>query len=389
MVDFSVPANAETLGREAREFAARHLNDDLVRRDRAGGVEALDWRPGWAKAAEFGLLGLTVPEAWGGAGHDVATAVHILQEVGYGCADGGLLLGMGAQIWPFQMPLLEFASDELKDRYLPGLVRGQIIAAHAVTELASGSDAMALATTAKAVDGGFVLNGEKAYIGMAPECDLAMVFATHDQKLGAWGVSAFLVEAKSKGFHRGAPEQKMGTRTMPMGSLRFEDCFVPESAIVGRKGAGAAIFNRSLEWERRFILSGAVGAMRRQLESCAEYATSRQVFGGPIAGHQSVGNRLADMRMRYETARLMLQKAAWDADRGMRDPAAAALVKLHISEAYLASGIDAMRNFGGRGYLEETGIERPVRDALGAVTYGGTSDILRQIIAAKAGDVAG
>lgn len=389
MVDFSVPAATRALGEKARAFAAECLDNDLVRRDRAGGVDPQDWRPGWRKAAEFGLLGLMVPEKWGGAGHDAATAAHILQEIGYGCEDGGLLLGLGAQIWPFQMPLLEFASDALKDRYLPGLVRGDLIAAHAVTELASGSDAMALATTARPVPGGYVLNGAKAYIGMAPVCDLAMVFATHDAKLGAWGVSAFLVEAQSEGFHRGAPEQKMGTRTMPFGALRFEDCFVPETAIVGRKGAGAAIFNRSLEWERRFILAGAVGAMRRQLELCADHAANRQVFGGPIAGHQSVGNRLAEMRLRYETARLMLQKAAWEADQGIRDGAAAAMVKLHISEAYLASSLDAMRNFGGRGYLEETGIERPVRDALGSVTYGGTSDILRQIIAAKAGDIEG
>ena len=173
----------------------------------------------------------------------------------------------------------------------------------------------------------------------------------------------------------------MGTRTLPIGDLVFEDCFVPESSLLGRKGAGSAIFNRSLEWERRFVYSSHVGAMRRQLDQSVSFAKERDVFGGAIEGYQSVSNRLADMKTRYETSRLLLRKAAWEADQGIKDAGFAAMTKLHISEAYLASSMDAVRTFGGKGYMQSEGVERALRDAVGGVIYGGTSDIQRQIIA--------
>ncbi len=381
-MDFALPEQTITLGQNARKFAQAELSADIAQRDKRGAVDTADWRPLWDACANYGLLGLALPKALGGGGHDIQTTVHILQELGYGAPDGGLTLGLGAQIWSMQMPILEFGTEAQKADILPKLISGDMICAHAVTESHSGSDAMALTTRATKVDGGYVLNGEKVYIGMAPACDLAFVFATVNPDHGAWGVSAFLVEATSDGFIRKDQTQKMGTRTLPFGALEFVDCFVPDTAVLGKIGAGNAIFNRSLEWERRFIFTSQVGAMARMLDDCVSFAKTRDVFGGPIHTHQSVSNRLADMKLRLETAQLMLWRAAWEADQGAWDMARAAATKLHISEAYLASAMDAMRNFGARGYMEDAEIARNMRDALGGITYGGTSDIQRQIISA-------
>ena len=379
-MDFTIPDNWQSLGDEAREFAQTSLASDVVERDRRGAKDPGDWQGLWKKMADYGLFGLVLPQDLGGSGYSFAQAAHILEEIGYGLEDSGLLLGLNAQIWPMQMPILEFGNPAQKET-LKRMAKGELICAHAITESVSGSDAMSLATTAREVEGGFVLNGHKTYIGMSTVCDVALVFATHDPKLGAWGISAFLVDMTSNGITRGHQAQKMGTRTLPIGDLVFEECFVPQSALLGRKGAGSAIFNRSLEWERRFIYSSHVGAMRRQLDQSVSFAKEREVFGEPIGNYQSISNRLADMKTRYETSRLLLRKAAWEADQGIRDAGGAAMTKLHISEAYLASSMDAVRTFGGKGYMQSDGIERALRDAVGGVIYGGTSDIQRQIIA--------
>jgi len=300
LMDFSQTPEAIAQGKKARAFGRDVLSLGTVDRDKQR--SGSNWRDLWTASAEFGLLGLAIPEEFGGSGHDIQTTVHILKELGYGCTDAGLTLGMGAQIWSMQMPIQEFGTDAQKARYLPEMIAGKTICAHAVTEAASGSDAMSLTTTAKEVDGGFLLNGEKTYIGMAPTCDLAFVFATSNPDHGAWGISAFLVDAISDGFIRGDSLHKMGTRSLPFGSLSFKDCFVPTEALLGKIGSGNAIFNRSLEWERRFIFATQVGAMERQLDECLDYAREREVFGTAIANHQSVANRLADMKLRLETS---------------------------------------------------------------------------------------
>ncbi len=338
------------------------------------------WRQAWQACADAGVLGLVLPAELGGGGQSFEAAVGALQTLGQNCPDNGLLLGLGAQIWSMQMPILEFGTHVQKSEILPKLTRGELICSHAVTEAATGSDAMALQTTAQETDEGFILNGEKTYIGMAPVCDLALVFATTNADHGTWGVCAFLVDATQDGIERGPKVEKMGTTTLPFGSIRFDNCRVPKSALLGKKGGGAAIFNRSLDWERRFIFAGHVGAMARQLEDCVRRAKTRHTFGTSLDQHQSVSNRLANMRLRYETSKLLLEKAATEIDAGTPDEMTGPLTKLHISEAHLANSMDAMRLFGAEGYLAGSPVETEMRDALAGVTYGGTSDIQRNII---------
>jgi alkylation response protein AidB-like acyl-CoA dehydrogenase len=175
-------------------------------------------------------------------------------------------------------------------------------------------------------------------------------------------------------------QHKMGLRTVPIGTLQFDECVVPASARLGPEGAGVCISNHSLEVERCCILASQLGAMERQLQRAIAYARSRTQFGQTIGKFQSVSNRIADMKLRIETARLLLYKVAWLVDRGQPAMMEAALLKLYLSEAFVESGLDAIRVHGGLGYLSETGVERDLRDAVGGVLYAGTSDIQRNIV---------
>ncbi len=380
-MDFSWSDEQLALRDEAQRFAAQHLGRDLVHRDQSGSDNLETWREDWRKCAEFGIFGLSIPEEYGGRGRDILTSILILEAIGYGCRDNGLTLVANGQIWAVQEPIFSFGTDDQKRRYLPGLCDGSIIGAVSMTEHGAGSNAAGIKTTAEPIDGGYVLNGAKAYVGLGPSCDVALVFASTAPDRGSWGISAFLVDAETSGFIRRPPQQKMGLRTTPMGEFIFENCGIPKEARLGREGAGLAIFQHIMEWERSFILASHVGSMRRQLDDCVGFARSRIVFDQPIDQFQSVSNRLANMKLRLETAQLLLYKAAWLKAQGQSCPVEAALANLHMSEAFVESSLDAIRIHGGKGYLSETGIERDLRDAIGGVIYSGTSDIQRQIIA--------
>jgi alkylation response protein AidB-like acyl-CoA dehydrogenase len=358
-------------------FAQDRLADDLRRRD----DEQAFSRELWQRCADFGVLGWCMPVAYGGSGLDVVTTVRLLEAIGYGCRDNGLTLGLNGQIWAVQEPLLQFGSEAQKQKYLPALCAGTLLGAHGMSEEAAGSDAFSLQTRAEKVDGGYVLNGRKSYIGLSPEAGLCLVFATTKPDLGRWGLSAFLVESSASGFTATPPRPKMGLRTNPLGDIVLEDCFVADENRLGPEGSGASIFSHSMEWERSFIFASHVGAMARQLDDAIAYAKQRTQYGQPIGGFQSVANRIVEMQRRLETSRLLLYKLAWLKEQGRPALMDAALAKLHIGEAFAANSLDAMRLHGAKGYLAEFEVERDLRDALGGVIYSGTSDIQRNIVA--------
>ncbi len=358
-------------------FARKELNDGLAERERDGKLS----RRNWQKCAEFGLIGLATPEAYGGAGEDILTTMLVMEGLGYGCKDNGLIFAINAQMWSVMHPILAFGSEAQKRKYLPSLVSGERIGAHGMSEPDSGSDAFSLRARAVRADGGYVLNGTKTFVTNGPIADMAVVFATVNPDRGRWGVTAFLVDTGTPGFSVSEPIEKMGLRTSPMSELVLQDCFVPEDARLGKEGAGVSVFNSSMEWERSCILAAHVGAMERQIEESVRYARERKQFGQPIGKFQSVSNRVADMKVRLETARLMLYKVAWLKKQGKSAVMEAAIAKLYLSEAFVRSSEDAMCIHGGYGYMKEFEIERDLRDALGGVFYSGTSDIQRQIIA--------
>jgi alkylation response protein AidB-like acyl-CoA dehydrogenase len=304
-----------------------------------------------------------------------------MEGLGYGSRDNGLIFAMNAQLWSVQMPILTFGSEAQKRKYLPGLCNGDLIGMHGMSEPDSGSDAYSLRTRAERRDGGYVLNGSKMFVTNAPVADLAVIFATVDPAKGMWGITGFLVERGTPGLTVSRDLQKMGLRTAPMGEVILEDCLVPEENRLGAEGIGTRIFNHSMEWERACILGSHVGAMERQLEDCIRYARERYQFGQPIGKFQSVANRIADMKVRLETARLILYRVAWQKKIGEPAPMDAALAKLYISESFVQSGLDAIRIHGGYGYMTEFEVERDLRDAIGGTLYSGTSDIQRNIIA--------
>ncbi len=363
------------------EFAQLQLDPGTAERDSQSQFSPELWRA----CANFGVLGWCFPERYGGGGLDLMSTIYRLEGIGYGCSDNGLTLGLNGQMWSVQEPLLTFGNDEQKQRYLSALCRGEMLAAHGMTEKNSGSDAFALSTRAEKVDGGYLLNGEKHYVGLAPIADISLIFARTDPDAGQWGISAFIVEKDFEGYSAGSRELKMGLRSSPVGSITMNDCFVPIENRLGPEGIGVSIFTHSMEWERGFIFASHVGAMHKQLDTCVEYARSRKQFGRPIGQFQGVSHRIADMKVRLDTSRMLLYRIAKLKQDGKPCTAEAAMAKLHISESLLRNSEDAMRIHGALGYFSEFGIEHSLRDAAGGVIYSGSSDIQRNIIASSLG----
>lgn len=360
------------------EWARSALDDPtLVQRDH----DCAFWDEGWKRCADKGLQSMVLAEEFGGQGLDLVEAMLRFEGLGVGCEDAGLVFALSAQIWTFQMALERFGSDEQRRRWLPSMAAGEAIGAFAITELESGSDAFALTTEAAKADGGYVLNGVKSYITLAPVCDVVMVFATTNPAIGRWGITAFLVEANTPGVEIGPNRSKMGLRTTPFADVTFTDCHVPESCRIGGEGAGAAIFSAAMESERGFLLAGSVGQLERHIDQAVAYANERKQFGQSIGEFQSVSHEIAEMKFAHETARLMLYKAAALQARGEPSMMAAAMAKLSASEAAVSGAMSSIRVHGARGYLTDDGIERGLRDTIGGTIYGGSSGIQRNIIA--------
>lgn len=381
-MDFGLTDAQCALQARTVEFAATALaidGDDST--DPASSLRAR-----WVRCGDEGVLGSAVPAEFGGRGRDVLTSVLVMEALGRGCPDNGLTLALNGQMWAVQEPILRFGTLAQKHRWLTDLVAGRAVGALAMTEPGAGSDTSMLATTARRrEDGGYVLDGHKAYVGLAPVCDVALVFAMTDASLGRWGMTAFLVPCDLPGVVRGPVRDKMGLRSQPLGDLEFDGVVLGEEARLGPEGAGASVFAAAMEWERSFILASHVGAMQRQLVEAVDHARSRTQFGRPVGEFQSVANRLVDMRLRLETSRLLLYRTAWLLDAGESAAIESALTNLHVAESFVTSSLDAVRTHGARGYLTEFGVERDLRDAVGGVIYSGTSDIQRRTVAGLMG----
>lgn len=380
-MDLSFSADQLALKSSVIEFASKELNRNLRERERAGEFS----RDAWRACARFGIQGLPIPEEFGGSEADILTTVLVMEGLGYACRDNGLIFSLNAQMWSIELPLLKFGTPAQKRAYLPGLVSGDLIGIHAMTEPDSGSDAFSMHTRVERRGDRYILNGSKLYITNAPVADVVIVFASLNPGHGFGGTCAFLVEKGTPGFDVSRSLDKMGLRTSPMGEIILTDCEVPIENRLGKEGAGLAIFNSSMEWERSCILASAVGAMQRQLETCVSYAQTRQQFGQAIGKFQSISNKIADMYVRLEAARLLIYKVAWLKQQGKAGLAEAALAKIFTSEAWVQSSLDAIQIHGAYGYMTEAEIERDLRDSLAGTIYSGTSEIQRMIIARTLG----
>lgn len=343
------------------------------------------FRDAWRKCAKVGVQGLTVSSEYGGVGSTYLTTVAAMEALGKGCSDNGFIFSLNAHMWACQYPIERFGNEEQKGRYLPRLCDGTWIGAHAMSEPDSGSDALSLTMTATPTEHGYRLQGSKTFVTNAPSADVFVVFARAPGTEGFAGVSAFVVDRESRGLDVGSPLEKMGLETSLMAEVFFDDCEIPKSQLLGRPGRGGQIFMDAMEHERAMILAGAVGSMERTLETSIAYARQRKQFGQPISRFQAVSHRLADMKVRLEASRLLLYRLAWALDHGRPIGLDSALVKLQLSESYVATALDALQIHGGYGYLKEYGVERELRDALASKLYSGTSELQKNLVARHLG----
>jgi len=380
-MDFSLTQEQINFKKSVVKFAKRELNRVVIEREENG---EFSW-DGWRKCADFGIQGLPIPSKYDGLEEDILTCLLAMQGLGYACKDHGLLFALNSHMWTCEIPILNFGTDEQKQKYLPALCKGELIGGHAMTEADSGSDAYSLKTTAVRKGDKYILNGTKMFVSNAPIADILLVFAVTDQSKGFAGISAFIVEKDYPGFSVGRPLDKMGLRTSPTGEVILQDCGVPIVNRLGKEGAGAAIFNSEMEWERSCLFASHLGAMESQLEACVKYAKERRQFGKPIGKFQSISNKIADMKIRIEFSGLILYKVAWIKAQGKKAPIESAIAKLYLSESYVASSLDAIQIHGGYGYMKEFGVERDLRDSIAGKIYSGTSEIQKNIIASWLG----
>lgn len=335
----------------------------------------------WQNCADYGVFRWILPERLGGEGYSITTTTCLLEELGYSCLDNGFAFAVAAQIWAIQKTLLQFASTEQIERYLPAQTSGKARGCFAITEAGSGSDAFAIATKAEQQGDQFIINGEKRMVTMAPEANFAIVFAQTDASKGQWGLTAFIVDLDSPGVTQHSNDKKMGLRTVPFGRLTFKDCRVDATAILGKPGSGASIFNFTQNSERSLVIAPQLGAMRRVVELCSAFSKSRSRQGMPIGRNQSVSNKIADMSIRLDASQLLVYKAAYLLEQKKHISRESAVTKAFVSEAFVKTCQDAISIHGGGGYMTENGVERNLRDAIAATIYGGTADVQRNIIA--------
>ncbi len=329
--------------------------------------------------AGLGLMGMTAPEAFGGAESDYISYALALIELA--AADGALSTIVSIQNSLLVSGILRLGTDEQKRRFLPDLIGGRTIGAFALTETDAGSDAAAMRTRATRADGGWVLNGSKQFITSGRIAGLAMVFAVTDPAAGKRGMSAFLVPTNRPGYSVDKVEHKLGQAASDTAAIRFDDLFIEDELMLGHEGEGYRIALSNLEAGRIGIAAQSVGMAQAALEIAVGYAKERHSFSRPIIEHQAVGFRLADLATRLEAARQMTLAAAALKDAGEPCLTLASMAKLFASEAAETIVSGAIQTLGGYGYLEEYGLAKIYRDVRVCQIYEGTSDIQRMVIA--------
>ncbi|HEX7114480.1 MAG TPA: acyl-CoA dehydrogenase family protein [Steroidobacter sp.] len=367
----------QKLHEAAIAFARASLSQDIIERDREGRFD----REAWRRCAEFGVLGMPIPQEYGGLGLGLSELLAVMEGLGKGARDQGILFSLNAHLWTNSIPILLYGSEEQKRKYLPRLCSGELIGANAASEPDAGSDIFSMRTRAVRDGDSYVLNGVKTFVTNAPVADVFVAYATLNPALGPMGITAFIIDAGTPGLVISKKLDKMGLRTSPMAQVVFDNCRVPVGQRLGREGRGVGIFECSMEWERGCILASCLGVMQRQLDDCLEYARTRKQFGRPIGKNQSVANRLVDMKVRLDTCRPLVYRIGALKDANRDATVEAAIAKLYVSESFVKSCLDAIQIFGGYGYMTELQVERDLRDSVGSTLYSGTTEIQRNIIA--------
>ncbi len=374
-MDFSLTEEQLDIQTMVRKFAQKEIAPLAAEVDRESRFPAETFE----KMGELGLLGVMIPEEYGGVGQSVLTVCVIGEEIAAACASTALSYLDHAVLCAHNMVCN--ASDEQKRKYLPDLASGKKLGAIAMTEPGAGSDVLSMRTSAVRDGDEYVLNGSKTFITNAPVADVFLVYARTDKNAGNRGLSQFIIERDAPGFTIGEPLKKMGGRGSPTAELFFRDCRVPAENLVKGENEALGILLGGLDVERAVGGALGVGLIRAALDKSIEYAKQRQQFGQPIVMFEMVAEKIANMSMDLAAARLLTYQAAVLCDQGIRCSAEAAHAKLYASEASMRATSEAVQIFGGYGYMQEYEVERMMRDAKLGTIGGGTSEIQRLVIA--------
>lgn len=331
------------------------------------------------KLAELGLMGVTVPEEYGGAGMDTLAYVLVIEELSRACASTGVIAAVQNSL--ATTPLLQSGSEELKKKYLPQLASGEKIGAYALTEPNSGSDAASIKTTCTLEGDHWVLNGQKNWITNSTAAEIFIVYATQDPSQGHRGICCFVVEKSYEGFSIGKHEETMGVRASGTCPLTFDNVKVPKENLIGEVGEGFKIAMATLDCGRIGIAAQAVGIAQAALDEALKYSKEREQFNRPISRFQLVQEMLVNMAVGVESARLMMQRAAVKRDRGEAFGKEASMAKLYASNVAVQAALDSIQIHGGYGYSKEYPVERLLRDAKVTQIYEGTSEVQKLVIA--------
>ncbi len=381
-MDFSLSEEQRMILQTAREFAAREI---------APKAAELDKSSRWPeeivnKLAELGFLGMAIPEAYGGAGLDALCYAIAMEEISAACASCGVIMSVNNSL--FCDPLYKFGTEEQKKNILTPVASGKKLGCFGLTEPMSGSDAQTMVTSGTKVSDGWVLNGAKNWITNGPHADYILVFAVTDRvetpgKGSRVKHTAFVVPRGTPGYSQNARDHKLGIHAAHSCTVFFENCHVPDSAVVGQVGEGFKVAMATLDGGRIGIASQALGIGRAALDTSIGYAKERKSFGVPISQHQAIQFKLADMAVELDAARLLTWRAAAMKDQGVRHSLESAEAKLYASEMATRVAHRAIQIYGGYGYSTEFPVERHYRDARITEIYEGTSEIQRIVIAAN------
>jgi butyryl-CoA dehydrogenase len=373
-MNFDLSPEQKLIQDTARDLAAREILPRAAEIDRKHEFP----KKIFARLGELGLLGIMVPEKWGGGGGDALSYAVALEEIARACASTAVAMSVQSSL--ACAPILQEANDAQRARWLPDLAAGRKIGCFALSEPEAGSDAKAQRTRAVKTGDGWVLNGTKNFITNAPVADVMITFATTDPAKGSRGITAFLIPMDTPGLKVGPPDDKLGIRGALSAQVFLADCAVGDDARLGPEGEGFKIAMRALDGGRIGVAAQALGIARAAFEDATRYALERKTFGQPIAEHQAIQFKLADMRTEIDAARLLLWRAAVTKDRGGRYGRDASMAKLFGSEVANRVAKEALQIFGGYGYLTDFPAERHYRDAKITEIYEGTSEIQRLVI---------
>ncbi len=373
MIDFSLSTEQQAVQKMARDFAKSEITPAAAEYDRSGEYP----REIVQKAFDAGLVYAPVPEEYGGGGLGSLDQLILAEELSYGCAgiSGCIAINSLAAI-----PLVLFGSKEQKQKYLGSACNERKLMALCVTEPGAGSDVASMATTARRINGEYVISGQKCFITNGGVADYYIVFATVDKSKGHKGITAFIVPRETSGVSVGKKEDKMGQRAANTTDVIFDEAVVPAGNLIGAEGMGFKIIMQTFNHSRPGVASSAVGVARCAMDHALKYSKEREQFGLPIFMHQSVMFMLADMAKDIEAGRLLAWQAAWKGEQGLNNSKEAAIAKVFCGDMVMRVTTDAAQILGGYGYIKDYPVEKLMRDAKVFQIYEGTAQIQRLLI---------